>query len=41
MIDLNDDGGFAAGSDFSIELVGVATVTFNAADSTFRFTLDP
>jgi len=40
MIDLNSDGAFVAGDDLSIELIGVATVTYNAGDSSFFFTLD-
>jgi len=40
MIDVSGNGSFDAGTDFSIELVGVATVTYNAGNSTFSFTLD-
>ena len=41
MIDVNGDGNFVAGDDFSIDLIGVLTVTYNAEDSTFTLALDP
>jgi Ca2+-binding RTX toxin-like protein len=39
MIDTNANGVFDAGADFTIQLVGVTSVTYNAAGSTFTLDL--